>query len=69
MKTHERLAGDEPAKGGADRGVVFAIVFVANGPFPLHNGGPPRACALGVAAAAREDEADFLALPRRGPSA
>ena len=53
MKTHERLAGDEPAKGGSDRGfgVVFAIVFVAVGLFPLHNGGLPRAWALGVAAA------------------
>ncbi len=48
MKTHERLAGDEPAKGGLDRGfgVVFAVVFVAIGLFPLLNGGPPRAWAL-----------------------
>ena len=53
MKTHERLAGDEPAKGGSDRGfgVVFAVVFVAVGLFPLLNGGAPRAWALGVAAA------------------
>ena len=53
MKTHERLAGDEPAKGGSDRGfgVVFAVVFVAVGLFPLLVGGPPRAWALGVAAA------------------
>ena len=52
MKTHERLAGDEPAKGGSDRGFggVFAIVFVAVGLFPLLNGGPPRAWALGIAA-------------------
>ena len=52
MKIHERLAGDEPAKGGSDRGfgVVFAVVFVAIGLFPLLNGGPPRAWALGIAA-------------------
>ena len=52
MKTHERLAGDEPAKGGSDRGfgVVFAILFVVIGLFPLLDGGPPRAWALGIAA-------------------
>ena len=53
MKTHERLAGDEPVKGGSDRGfgVVFAVVFFAIGLFPLLNGGPPRVWALGVAGA------------------
>ena len=52
-KTHERLAGDKPVNGGSDRGfgVVFAVVFVAIGLFPLLNGGTPRAWALGVAAA------------------
>ena len=52
MKIHERPAGDEPAKGGSDRGfgVVFVVVFVAIGLFPLLNGGPPRAWALGIAA-------------------
>ena len=53
MKTHERLTGDEPVQGGSDRGfgAVFAFVFVAVGLFPLLNGGPPRAWALGVAVA------------------
>ena len=53
MNTHERLADGETAKGGSDRGfgVFFAVVFFVIGLFPLLNGGPPRAWALGVAAA------------------
>ena len=53
MKTHERLAGDEPATGGSDRGfgVIFAVVFFAIGLFPLIDGAPPRGWALGIAAA------------------
>ena len=50
---HERLTGGEPVEGASERGfgVVFAIVFVAVGLFPLLGGGPPRGWAFGVAGA------------------
>ena len=53
MNTHERLAGDETIEGGSERGfgVVFALVFVAIGLFPLLNRGPPHGWAFGVAGA------------------
>ena len=50
---HERLNRDEAPAGGSDRGfgIVFALVFVAIGLFPLLDGGPPRGWALGVTGA------------------
>ena len=53
MKTHERLTGGEPVEGGSERdfGIVFAVLFVAIGLFPLLDGGSPRGGAFGVAGA------------------
>ena len=53
METHERLTGGEAVEGGSERGfgIVFAVLFVAIGLFPLLGGGPPRGWAFGVAGA------------------
>jgi len=50
--THERLAHEEPVGGGSDRafGVVFAVVFMITGGWPLLHGGPARWWGFVVAA-------------------
>jgi len=50
---HEDLDRDETVKVGKDRsfGIVFTVVFVVVGLWPLLDGGPVRTWALGVAGA------------------
>ena len=52
-QTHERLGRDDTPAGGSDRGfgIVFAILFMVIGLFPLLGGGPPRGWSLAVAGA------------------
>ena len=49
--THERLADDDIVKGSSDRsfGIVFAVVFLLIGLWPLLDGGAVRWWSLAVA--------------------
>ena len=53
IETHERLVRDDPIERSSNRafGVVFTVLFVVIGLFPLLNGMSPRYWALGVAGA------------------